>query len=811
MQRFAELLRQGLLAAGHEVQLVCPPVRLGRLRRGETGLGKWLGYIDRFLLYPSLLRQQIRWADVVHICDQANAVYIPHLGSTPHVLTCHDMLAIRAALGEIPESKPGLSGRLYQRWILDSLRKAQWVVCVSTQTRDEVARIVHLPGDRLVMVPNGLNYPYRPMQPEAAAARLQRLGLEVDTPFVLHVGGNQWYKNRPGVLRIFAELVKHPGFESYRLVMAGKPWTDRMRQVCRRLGMDQRAHEWVDVSNEDLCALYSTAAAFLFPSLQEGYGWPVAEAQSCGCLVVASNRAPMTEVGGAAAIYIDPADESAAAGIIAHALAAGGATRSAGLDNAARFSSEAMIDGYLACYRRSASTHPASHGDAAVVTAACAQSMHGGEPANTARTGPVQPCAEKFLPPPGRPIALRASTMPLRILRIIPSLDPKGGGPTEGARKIDAELLALGHSVEVACLDAPGAAFHATYPAPVHALGPTRMGSYRYAPRLVPWLRDSRQRYDAIIVNGLWQYHGLGAWRALAGTQTPYVVFTHGMLDPWFKRTYPLKHFKKWLYWPWAEYRLLRDAKAVIFTSEEERLLARESFWLYRCNEVVTAYGTAAPAGDAEGLKAAFLSRHPHLQGKRLLLFLSRIHEKKGCDLLVSAFAQVAASDPDLQLVMAGPDQTGWVANLKDQAERLGIAERVSWPGMLQGDDKWGAFYAAEVFCLPSHQENFGIVVAEALACGKPVLISNKVNIWREIEADGVGIVHDDTLEGTLRGLQQWLALTPPARLQMQQSARPSFDARFRIDRVAASLVNILQRHVAMPAATDAVNAGVEH
>lgn len=164
--------------------------------------------------------------------------------------------------------------------------------------------------------------------------------------------------------------------------------------------------------------------------------------------------------------------------------------------------------------------------------------------------------------------------------------------------------------------------------------------------------------------------------------------------------------------------------------------------------------------------------------------------------MLISAFAQLALTEPDLHLVMAGPDEAGWKSHLEEQATRSGIANRITWTGMLQGDEKWGAFYSAEVFCLPSHQENFGIVVAEALACGKPVLISNKVNIWREIEADKAGFIQNDTLDGTSKMLGQWLALSPESKLQMQKAARQCFDARFRIDRVANSLVNILQMHV---------------
>ena len=383
----------------------------------------------------------------------------------------------------------------------------------------------------------------------------------------------------------------------------------------------------------------------------------------------------------------------------------------------------------------------------------------------------------------------------MKLLRVISSIDPNGGGPIEGVTKIGEELKRMGHVQEIVCLDAPNQPFVVSHPAKVHALGPSK-GSYRYNPALDLWLSAHARNYDAVIVNGIWQYHSFGTWRALAGTGVPYFVFTHGMLDPWFKRTYPLKHVKKWLYWPWAEYRVLRDATAVIFTCEEERLLARKSFWLYRCNEAVTAYGTSAPPDDAEGLKEKFLTQHPGLRGKRLFLFLSRIHEKKGCDLLIEAFARVAPNHPDLHLVMAGPDQTGWAVQLKAQAARLGIAARITWPGMLQGDDKWGAFHATEVFCLPSHQENFGIVVAEALGCGKPVLISDKVNIWREIEADGAGIVRPDTVEGTIDALRTWLALTPEAQNSMREAGRHCFENRYRIERVAADLVDIISRHL---------------
>lgn len=380
----------------------------------------------------------------------------------------------------------------------------------------------------------------------------------------------------------------------------------------------------------------------------------------------------------------------------------------------------------------------------------------------------------------------------MKILHILASVDPKGGGPMEGVRQRGLRLIEMGHGVEVATLDDPTAPFVADYPLKVHALGPST-GSYRYTLRFSPWLELHAHDYDAIIVNGLWQYHGFGAWRVLHRMKVPYFVFTHGMLDPWFKHTYPLKHLKKWLYWPWAEYRVLRDARMVIFTCEDERLLARESFWLYKVNEAVTAYGVANPPANADELASAFLAQYPHLQGKRIALYLSRIHVKKGCDLLIEAFAKIAQRDDTLHLVMAGPDQTGWTPKLKAQAEALGIAHRITWPGMLQGEMKWGAFYAAEVLCLPSHQENFGIVVAEALACGKPVLISNKVNIWREIEVDGTGFVADDTLAGTVANFERWLTLNSQDFQAMKARATICFASRFHVQRAAESLLEIIR------------------
>jgi glycosyltransferase involved in cell wall biosynthesis len=380
----------------------------------------------------------------------------------------------------------------------------------------------------------------------------------------------------------------------------------------------------------------------------------------------------------------------------------------------------------------------------------------------------------------------------MRILRSIHSVNPAGGGPIEGIKQVARVHATAGHETEIVSLDSPDDAWVKDCPVKVHAMGPAHT-SYGYARAFVPWLAAHRREYDAVIVSGLWQYSGFGVWRALRGTDTPYFVFPHGMLDPWFKRAYPLKHWKKWAYWPWADYRLLRDARAVLFTSDEEKRAARESFWLYRCREIVVNYGVAGPAGDADAQRQAVLQKFPDLQGKRVLLFLGRIHEKKGCDILLRAFAKILRTpNPDIRLVLAGPDHTGWTTELKALADRLQISGQLVWADMLSGDVKWGMLRHAEVFVLPSHQENFGIAVVEALACGTPVLISNKVNIWREIVEDQAGFVDEDDEPGTTRLLEQWLAADTGRKSEMRRNATQSFQTRFEVTKAADALIETI-------------------
>ena len=378
----------------------------------------------------------------------------------------------------------------------------------------------------------------------------------------------------------------------------------------------------------------------------------------------------------------------------------------------------------------------------------------------------------------------------MQILHIIGTLNPEAGGPIESVKTL-LSYSGIGYEGEVVTLDDPAAPYLQHLEFPVHALGPTPT-AYGFNPKLLLWLKANHHRFDGVVVNGLWQYCGYAAWRALRG-KTPYVVFTHGMLDPYFKHAFPLKHLKKWLYWLPVEYWVLRRAFRVLFTSQSEKELAEKSFWLHRWSPYVVPYGSSGPTGDPEVQKQMFFDRCPQVREKRYLLFLGRIHRKKGCDLLIDAFAKVAADDPALNLVMAGPDQQNWSVTLQATAEEAGVANRVHWPGMISGDAKWGAFYGAEAFILPSHQENFGIAVAEALACGRPVLLADKVNIAEDIAKDGAGLMELDTPEGTLQLLKRWIAMPAQERKEMSERACQCFHKRYDMQENAKAIINLFQ------------------
>jgi glycosyltransferase involved in cell wall biosynthesis len=351
MQLFSELLSAGLVANGYEVEVLRPDPFFVRLVNRPSGIRKWLGYIDKFILFPFVLMSRVKRYDVIHICDHSNSIYTAFLRDKPNLVTCHDLIAVRSALGEIPENPTGRSGRILQRAILRGLQRAQLIACVSEHTRRDVIRISRVKPSVTTCVHNGLNYPYAPMDRVEARSRASLLVADETRPFFLHVGGNQWYKNRVGVLEIFAHLHLRPQFSGYRLIMVGKSFTEEMRKLIEKERLGGHVAELTQLPNEDLRAFYSLAEGFIFPSLDEGFGWPIVEAQACGCPVFTSNRSPMTDIGGAAAVFLDPLNPGAAADEVAKAFPRRAELIQSGLENARRFDAAPMLEAYGQMYR----------------------------------------------------------------------------------------------------------------------------------------------------------------------------------------------------------------------------------------------------------------------------------------------------------------------------------------------------------------------------------------------------------------------------------------------------------------------------
>jgi glycosyltransferase involved in cell wall biosynthesis len=348
MLRYAELLRAGMEARGHQVEVVRPGRVFSGLVPRTNPLWKWLGYVDKFLIFPPLLWLKTRSADLVHICDHSNSSYLRWVGKTPSLITAHDLLAIRSALGDFSQTQTGSTGKVFQRWILSGLNRARHVVSVSGKTKADLEAILSSKPE-IVVIHHGLNWKYEPATSEEIAAVRAACGLAPDDEYLLHVGSNQWYKNRLGVLRIALALRKHERFKRVKMVLAGKPWTEEMRAIQREHGFED-AIEMVTPSNEQIQALYSGALAFLFPSFEEGFGWPILEAQACGCPVITSARPPMTEVAGNSAILIDPEDPEGAARTIAARIGEAEELQRAGWENLKRFSTEKMMASYGEAY-----------------------------------------------------------------------------------------------------------------------------------------------------------------------------------------------------------------------------------------------------------------------------------------------------------------------------------------------------------------------------------------------------------------------------------------------------------------------------
>jgi glycosyltransferase involved in cell wall biosynthesis len=345
----------------------------------------------------------------------------------------------------------------------------------------------------------------------------------------------------------------------------------------------------------------------------------------------------------------------------------------------------------------------------------------------------------------------------MKILHVVSSCNPKTGGPIEGIKQFCKIYKKLNIKVNILTNDNPKSKFLNDKNLPkVIATGPLPIFLKKlnnFNPKLLKWLENNIKKYDFVIVDGIWQFHNYMVFRAAKKFNIPYFVFPHGMLDPWFNKNYLFKKIKKIFYWHLVQHRVLHHAKKVLFTTKIESELAKKSFQPYKINQTVLGYGIQGNL-FLKSRQNLFFKKYKILKNKKILLYLGRITEKKGLDLLISAFSQVR--EADMHLVIAGNNDNQYAKKINSLVNNLKITKFVTWTGPLYNKLKWDAYKAASLFCLSSHQENFGISITEALSSGTPVLISNKINIYKIVKKYGCGFVNNDDLDGTIKSLNEW-------------------------------------------------------
>ena len=366
MPRFTSMLEAGMKSRGHSVRVWTPSAKLFKLPFGK--FKKWLAYIDQYVIFPVGARFKILRSpsDTLYvITDHALGPYVPLIADKPHVIHCHDFLAQRSALGEIPENPTSFTGRKYQAFIRNGYSKGRYFVSVSEKTKKDLEEFLPQKPELTEVVYNGINETFIPLDATTSRIALGKLsGVDLTSGYLLHVGGNQWYKNRLGTIALYDQWRNSYG-TSLPLLLVGEQPSAELLLKHQESPFAKDIHFLTQISDQHICTAYAGATAFLFPSLAEGFGWPIAEAMASGTLVLTTNEAPMTEVAGDAAFLVDrmPIDEKLqeewatnAAVVLQEALTLSPDERLSaihkGIKNVARFNLEKALNEIEAIYKR---------------------------------------------------------------------------------------------------------------------------------------------------------------------------------------------------------------------------------------------------------------------------------------------------------------------------------------------------------------------------------------------------------------------------------------------------------------------------
>jgi glycosyltransferase involved in cell wall biosynthesis len=378
----------------------------------------------------------------------------------------------------------------------------------------------------------------------------------------------------------------------------------------------------------------------------------------------------------------------------------------------------------------------------------------------------------------------------VRVLHIVPGISPSHGGPlnvpglVRALRRhgVDAELRATDADPngrldvrvgERVVRDDVPVVFEHAWPI---------AGRWAYAPRLAARLRTETPTADVVHIHWLYNYPCIAAARAAMDAGVPFVVQPRGSLDPHLMTRHRLP---KQLYLKTIASPLLTRAAAVVFTADDERDMA---VYDRTVPEWVVPNGSDFAEFERLPPRGTFRAAYPALGHHPYLYFLGRLAHQKGLDLLVPAFAQIATEFPDLHLVLGGPDHQGYETVIRGLTRQLGIEHRVLFTGFLDTQRKLAGFADADLFVLPSYAENFGGVIIEALACGLPVVISNQVNIHRELSAAHLATVVECSVESVAAGIRTALKDTE-GRAKVAAHAPAAVRRRYALDAIVPDLI----------------------
>jgi len=381
----------------------------------------------------------------------------------------------------------------------------------------------------------------------------------------------------------------------------------------------------------------------------------------------------------------------------------------------------------------------------------------------------------------------------MKILHVIANLAPRYGGPPKACFEMARAVANLGHAVSIYTTNQDGP-FELNVPTdqPVFKDGVEIRHFPVQHPRfwgfsfpLARALRKTNGEIDVVHIHSLYLFHNMIAAHYCRKYNIPYLIRPHGTLDPYIYKRHRLRKTVMELLF---ERRNIKRAVAMHFTTEEEKNLAEP--YIFQTPGIVVPHGLDLSEYESMPEQGMFRNQYPETIGKKVVLFFGRLNFKKGMDILVHAFAQVAQVRDDVHLVLAGPDNEGFGGKVRAWLKDDEILDRATFTGMLLGKDKLAVLQDADMFVLPSYTENFGISVVEAMACGLPVLISDKVNIWREVTASGAGKVASCEAD---RFAEMMLKLldNPEAGKQMGENGRALVKKRYQWSSVALALENV--------------------